>query len=159
VNIAVLLLSASISTLVNDAEFFATKAAKLRTAYAPTFLNPATGVLAGWKSADGQLHDYWFTYVQGMAITFGLLDDQTANSVMDKLLAKMQAVGYTNFSIGLPGNLVPVKKNDYVNENHAPEATGQPRLDDGTDGFQFYENGGATGCWAYYTVSGSNSSR
>ena len=135
-----------------DARFFSEKAAKLRDAYAPTLLNPATGVLAGWKSADGQLHDYWFTYVQGMAITFGLLDDPTANRVMDRLLAKMQEVGYTNFAIGLPGNLVPVKKGDYVNENHAPEATGQPRLDDGSDGFQFYENGGATGCWAYYTV-------
>jgi len=136
----------------DDARFFSEKAAKLRAAYAPTFLNPATGVLAGWKSADGQLHDYWFTYVQGMAITFGLLDDKTANSVMDKLLAKMQAVGYTNFAIGLPGNLVPVKKGDYVHENHKPEATGEPRLDDGSDGFQYYENGGATGCWAYYTV-------
>ena len=28
-----------------------------------------------------------------------------------------------------------------------------PRLEDGSDGFQFYENGGATGCWAYYTVN------
>jgi hypothetical protein len=135
-----------------DARFFSEKAAKLRAAYAPTLLNPATGVLAGWKSADGQLHDYWFTYVQGMAITFGLLDDPTAHRVLDRLLAKMQDVGYTNFSIGLPGNLVPVKKGDYVLENHAPEATGEPRLDDGSDGFQFYENGGATGCWAYYTV-------
>jgi len=136
-----------------EADFFGARAAKLRAAYAPTFLNPQTGVLAGWKSADGQLHDYWFTYVQGMAITFGLLDDQTANRVMDRLLAKMTAVGYTNFSLGLPGNLVPIKKGDYVNhENSPPELFGQPRLDDGSDGFQFYENGGATGCWAYYTV-------
>ena len=135
-----------------DAKFFAEKAAKLRAAYAPALLNPATGVIAGWKSADGQLHDYWFTYVQGMAVTFGLLDDPTANRVMDRLLAKMREVGYANFGIGLPGNLVPVKKGDYVFENHAPEATGEPRLDDGSDGFQFYENGGATGCWAYYTV-------
>ncbi len=135
-----------------DARFFSEKAAKLRAAYAPNLLNPATGALAGWKSADGQLHDYWFTYVQGMAITFGLLDDPTANRVMDRLLAKMQEVGFTNFSIGLPGNLVPVKKGDYVHENHKPEATGEPLLDDGSDGFQFYENGGATGCWAYYTV-------
>ncbi|MEI7730494.1 MAG: hypothetical protein WCO56_13035 [Verrucomicrobiota bacterium] len=136
----------------NDARFFSEKAAKLRAAYALTLLNPATGVIAGWKSADGQLHDYWFTYVQGMAVTFGLLDDPTANRVMDRLLAKMQEVGYTNFSIGLPGNLVPVQKGDYVHENHKPEATGEPLLDDGSDGFQFYENGGATGCWAYYTI-------
>jgi hypothetical protein len=136
----------------DDAEFFTAKAAKLHAAYAPTFLNPATGILAGWKSADGQLHDYWFTFVQGVAITSGLLDNKTANAVMDRLLEKMQTVGYTNFTIGLPGNLVPVKKGDYILENNPPEATGEPRLDDGSDGFQFYENGGATGCWSYYTV-------
>ena len=27
-----------------------------------------------------------------------------------------------------------------------------PRLEDGSNGFQFYENGGATGCWAYCTI-------
>ncbi len=136
----------------DDAQFFTEKAAKLRAAYAATFLNPATGVLAGWKSADGQLHDYWFTFVQGVAITNGLLDDQTANAVMDRLLAKMKEVGYTRFDIGLPGNLVPIKKGDYVHENNPPERTGEPRLDDGSDGFPYYENGGATGCWAYYTI-------
>ncbi len=136
----------------DDAQFFTEKAAKLRAAYAPTFLNPATGVLAGWKSADGQLHDYWFTFVQGAAITYGLLDDKTANSIMDQLLAKMQAVGYTKFELGLPGNLVPVKKGDYAKTDSPPEKYGEPRLDDGGDGFQFYENGGATGCWAYFTI-------
>jgi Bacterial alpha-L-rhamnosidase 6 hairpin glycosidase domain len=135
-----------------DANSFAASAATLRTAYASAFLNPATGVLAGWKSADGQLHDYWFTFVQGVAITYGLLDDKTANSVMDCLLAKMQKVGYDNFSLGLPGNLVPVKKGDYVYHDSPPEVHGVPLLDDGSDGFQFYENGGATGCWVYYTV-------
>ena len=135
-----------------DAEFFATRAAKLRSAYAPTFLNPKTGVLAGWKSADGQLHDYWFTFVQGMAITFGLLDEATANRIMDRLLAKLNEVGYTDFSLGLPGNLVPVPKGDYVVGNGTPEEVGEPLKDDGSDGFQYYENGGATGCWAYYTI-------
>lgn len=135
-----------------DAKWLAEKAALLRSAYVPAFLNPETGVLAGWKSADGQLHDYWFTFVQGVAITCGLLDDQTANSVMDRLLTKMQEVGYTNFSLGLPGNLVPVKKGDYVYHGSPPEMHGEPLLDDGSDGFQFYENGGATGCWAYFML-------
>jgi hypothetical protein len=135
-----------------DAEFFAAKAAKLRAAYLPAFFNPATGVLAGWKSADGQLHDYWFTFVQGVAITYGLLDDPAAHAVLDRLLVKMQAVGYTNFALGLPGNLVPVRKGDYVYHDTPPEAHGVPLRDDGSDGFQFYENGGATGCWTYYTI-------
>jgi len=136
----------------DDAKRFADSAARLRAVYAPTFFNPATGVLAGWKSADGQLHDYWFTFVQGVAITYGLLNDELANAVMDRLLAKMGEVGYTNFSLGLPGNLVPVKKGDYADHEGPPQIHGVPQLDDGSDGFQFYENGGATGCWAYYTV-------
>ena len=135
-----------------DATFFAEKAAKLRAAYVPTFLNPVTGVLAGWKSADGRLHDYWFTFVQGVAITCGLLDDKTANGVMDRLLAKMKEVGYTRFDLGLPGNLVPIKKGDYADHDTPPQVHGVPKLEDGSDGFQYYENGGATGCWSYYLV-------
>jgi hypothetical protein len=71
---------------------------------------------------------------------------------MDHLLAKMQAVGYTHFSFGLPGNLVPVRKGDYVFHDNPPEVYGVPRLEDGSDGFQYYENGGATACWTYYTI-------
>jgi hypothetical protein len=64
----------------------------------------------------------------------------------------MTAVGYTNFTLGLPGNLVPVRRGDYVLENSPPTQFGEPRLEDGSDGFQFYENGGATGCYAYFTL-------
>jgi hypothetical protein len=136
-----------------DAEFFTTRAAKLRSAYLRTFLNPATGVLAGWKSADGQLHDYWFTFVSGVAITYGLVDKPEANQIMDRLLRKMREVGYTNFGLGLPGNLVPVRKADYVLHNGAgAREVGEPLLEDGSDAFQFYENGGATGCYAYFTI-------
>ncbi len=136
----------------NDAVYFNNSADKLRAAYVTTFLNPKTGVLAGWRSADGELHDYWFTFVQGAAITYGLVNTNLANSIMDRLLQKMQEVGYTNFSIGLPGNLVPIRKGDYIFQNHPPARYGEPLLDDGSDGFQFYENGGATGCFTWFTV-------
>lgn len=136
----------------DDAAFFHEKAERLRAAYATTFLNPETGVLAGWKSADGQLHDYWFPFIQGMAVTYGLLDDKTANSVMDRLLEKMKSVGYTNFELGLPGNLVPIKKGDYVFQSKPQKRNGDPELEDGSDSFQYYENGGATGCWGYFVV-------
>lgn len=136
----------------SDAKFFAEKSAKLHAAYVPTLLDPASGLLAGWKSADGQLHDYGFTYVQGMAIAYGLVDDPAANRIMDRLLAKIGAVGYTRFDLGLPGNLVAVKKGDYIFHDTPPEVHGVPKLEDGSDGFQYYENGGATGCWCYYVV-------
>jgi hypothetical protein len=136
-----------------DADFFSAAATKLRAAYLPTFLNPATGVLAGWKSADGQLHDYWFTFVSGVALTYGLVDAPDAHAILDRLIGKMKDVGYTQFHLGLPGNLVPVRKDDYVFHNW-PNAreVGEPSLEDGSDAFQLYENGGATGCYAYFTL-------
>jgi hypothetical protein len=136
-----------------DAKIYAAKAALLRSAYKKAFLNPATGLLAGWRSKDGKLHDYAFTFVNGIAVAFGLLDKAEANAVMDHLLAKMKAVGFTNFRLGLPGNLIAVRKADYVNHNwEGAKAIGEPSLDDGSDAFQYYENGGTTACYAYFTV-------
>lgn len=123
---------------------------KLKSAYFKTFYDPATGVLAGWRSADGQLHDYYFPWVSGIAIHYGLVPADKANGIMDRLLAKMQEVGYTNFELGLPGNLIPVARKDYVDLRHR---FGGPALADGSDGFQIYENGGATACFAYFTLA------
>ena len=115
-----------------------------------TFYNPATGVLAGWKSADGQLHDYYFLFVNGIAIHYGLVPEDQANAIMDKLLAKMKEVGYTRFDLGLPGNLIPIARKDYV---HLDPRWGGGQKEDNSDGFQIYENGGATACFAYFTLA------
>jgi hypothetical protein len=106
-------------------------------------------VLAGWKSADGKLHDYWFTFINGMAISFGLVEERTANAIMDRMLNKMREVGYDRFELGLPGNLVPVRKGDYTDSRIR---WGGATLEDGSDGFQIYVNGGATHCGTYWTV-------
>lgn len=123
---------------------------RLRAAYFDAFYDPATGVLAGWRSADGQLHDYYFLWVNGIAIHYGLVPKAKANALMDHLLAKMKEVGYTRFDLGLPGNLVPIARKDYV--DHNPRFGGGKR-EDNADGFQIYENGGATGCFAYFTLA------
>jgi hypothetical protein len=123
---------------------------KLKASYFTTFYNPATGVLAGWRSADGQLHDYYFPWVSGIAIHYGLVPAGKANGIMDRLLSKMQEVGYTNFALGLPGNLVPVARKDYAHHNLR---FGGGTNEDGSDGFQIYENGGATACFAYFTLA------
>ncbi|MFP5233004.1 MAG: hypothetical protein ACLGQX_10315 [Acidobacteriota bacterium] len=135
-----------------EAKRYRDAADKLRSVYYDRFFDPATGVLAGWRSADGQLHDYYFLYVNGIAIHYGLVQKPQANAIMDKLLAKMKAVGYTNFSLGLPGNLITVPLKDYV--HRTPEATyGGGVLPDNSDGFQNYENGGATGAFAFFTLA------
>lgn len=122
-------------------------AARIKVAYLPNFLNPQTGIIAGWRDANGELHDYWFAFVNGIAIVNGLVPDDQANAIADRIEAKMREVGYASFHLGLPGNLVPIPKNDY-----GVGCLGSPQQDDGADTFGVFENGGATASFAYYYI-------
>lgn len=135
-----------------DASRYNAAAGKLRDAYYKTFYEPKTGVLAGWRSTDGDLHDYYFLWVNGIAIHYGLIPKPQANAIMDKLMAKMKEVGYDNFNMGLPGNLVSVALKDYV-DKRGPGRFGGGVLPDNSDGFQNYENGGATASFAFFTLA------
>jgi hypothetical protein len=135
--------------LTEDAEEYRLKGKQFKDIYSTTFYNEKTGVLAGWKSADGELHDYYFTFVSAVAICYDLIEANLANSIMDKLLLKMKDTGFNNFELGLPGNLIPVIRADYT--DLLPEVGGGKR-EDNLDGFQIYENGGATACFTYFTI-------
>lgn len=106
-------------------------AATLRESFTPTFLNPETGWYGGWRSPDDQLHDYAFLFVNGAAITGGLVDDDLAVEIVDRLLAELHRVGFHNFALGLPGNLHPIDDADLP-----AVARDLP--------FETYENGAAT---------------
>ena len=116
------------------AEHYAALAKRIEKAFLPTFLNSATGVLAGWKDQDGRLHDYWFPWLNGMAIVFGLVPDAQADAILDRLQAKVKEAGFTRFELGLPNCLMEIPKPDYVT----------------ADRFQHYLNGGASPCYAYW---------
>jgi hypothetical protein len=135
-----------------DGAHYHAAAQKLCDAYFKTFYNPATGIIGGWRSADGELHDYYFLYVNGIAIHYGLVPKDKANAIMDVLMAKMKAVGYTQFRMGLPGNLITVALKDYVHRTPDGHFGGGVRQDN-ADGFQKYENGGATGCFSFFTLA------
>jgi hypothetical protein len=132
-----------------DASSYGVRASRLKAAYARTFYNPATGVLAGWVSADGKVHDYYFTFVAGLAISSDLVPADMANRVMDHMLAKIKGAGYTRFEFGLPGNLTPIRRDDYTDGDNR---FGGSKKEDGSDGFQIYENGGASACHVYWTL-------
>ncbi len=136
--------------LKNESLLFNERAKSLKEKYTATFLNPETGVLAGWKSADEKLHDYYFTSVNGVAISYDLIESRLANKIMDALLAKMKHVGFTNFELGMPGNLIPVVRADYTD---LLLEVGGGKREDNLDGFQIYENGGATSCFTYFTIN------
>ncbi len=130
-----------------EAARFDKRADRIREMYVPTFLNPKTGILAGWKDSEGNLHDYCFVFVNALAITYSLVPDALANSIVDHIEAKLKEVGYTRFDLGLPGNLIPIAKADYI-----PGGPGAPQKEDGSDTFGIYQNGGATACYAYFYI-------
>ncbi len=132
-----------------DAKRFRAAGAKLKAAYLPAFFNPKTGWLAGWRSADGKLHDYSFLFVNGVAITYGVVDRRQGRQIMARLVKEIDRVGYKRFDLGLPGNLVPVRLEDYLELSH--DVGGGKRADN-LDGFQIYENGGATPAHAFWTI-------
>jgi hypothetical protein len=133
----------------NDADYYRQLSENLKKAYFRTFYNPATGVLAGWKSKDGKLHDYYFLMVNSMAVYYNLVPEDKIKNVMTALWNKMQEVGYHDFTLGLPGNLVSVRKEDYT---HPDPRWGGGEKEDGSDAFQRYENGGASLNWSYYAL-------
>ncbi|HEY5079752.1 MAG TPA: hypothetical protein VII43_07885 [Opitutaceae bacterium] len=133
-----------------DARRYGSAAAKLHDAYFPTFFNPETGLVAGWRSADGQIHDYAFTFVNGIAVAYGLVPADKAAGIMDRLWDRMSHAGFNRFRMGLPGNLVPVARKDYAHKN--PRYGGGIR-EDNADGFQVYENGGVTACFTYFAIA------
>jgi hypothetical protein len=116
------------------AAFYRGRADQIRRVYYQTFFNPETGVLAGWRTMDGQLKDKYFLWANGIAIAYGLVPQPQANAILDRLQAQLREVGYTNFHYGLPGNLIS-------GGNDFPIAPGV---------FPVYENGAATGSMAYY---------
>jgi hypothetical protein len=129
------------------AERYRADAERIKKAYFKTFFNPATGVLAGWKSPDGKLHDYMFPWVNGFAIYQGLVPAENAKSILQTMLAKMQSIGFQSFQFGLPTNLIPMSPADYF-----PRTSGAPKQADGKDTWQIYMNGGSTPPYEYYFI-------
>lgn len=116
-------------------------AAGILAAYAKTFLNPETGWVAGWKSRDGQLHDYAFTYVNGPAIALGLLEENLARTALVNLEKLREAQGLKSARLGLPLNLLPIDPGDHI---LALSAGGLVPT------FEDYIDGALTGCNNYY---------
>ncbi|MDO8188014.1 hypothetical protein Q5424_14800 [Conexibacter sp. JD483] len=85
---------------------------RLRGAYLPAFLNPATGWIAGWRGADQRLHDYAFFVVNGAAVSTDLVPEAEGAAIMRALWGELRAVGYDDLRNGLPFNLRRVPEED-----------------------------------------------
>ena len=86
---------------------------RMRNSYGPTFINPETGWVAGWRSRDGQLHDYAYLCINGIAIAFGLLDQEAAHHALAELENLRREVCPVSPQLGIPVNLIPHAYEDH----------------------------------------------
>ena len=145
-----LLCMADLETLAGRSDMarrYQDDADRLKAAFFKLFYNPETGVLAGWRTDDGKLHDYMFPWVNGFAICQGLVPPDKAKAILQVLLTKLDAIGFHSYPLGLPTNLTPITPADYI-----PHTSGAPKRADGTDSWQIYMNGGATPAMEYYMI-------
>lgn len=118
-------------------------AGRLKGAYAKTLVNPKTGLLAMWKSEDGELHDFASPVINGLAIQYGLIDPDQDREILRRLHAKIEEVGFKRLDLGLPCTLVPVPRADYLLPSKpGDKIPGLAKLEDGSDSFGQYLNGG-----------------
>jgi len=87
---------------------------KLRRSFVPTFWNPATGWVAGWRSPDGVLHDAGYIWVNGAVVEAGLLPRSLARAAISGLWNELRAQGFSNFRLGLPLNAGSITRGDMI---------------------------------------------
>ena len=108
----------------------------LRRAYQPTLLDPTSGLIAGWRSADGQWHEHAYVYVNSMAICFGLVGDRLAREILTALEQMRLELGIDDFRYGIPTNLKPIPRADCT-----ADLSTTPERDDGLDKFGMFLHG------------------
>ena len=116
-------------------ERYDTLARALRAAYEKAFYNPDTGWCGWWRGADGSRHDYAPLIVNCYAVECGLVDRQRGREMLSRLWSKMEQVGFRRFDLGVPNNLIPVRRDEQFGDYGG-------KKDDGSDTFQHYCNGG-----------------
>jgi hypothetical protein len=116
-------------------------AQQLQAAFVPTLFNPETGWLAGWRSADGALHDHAMHSVTALAAIYGLLTDSQAHEMLSRLEKKRLAARLDDFRYGLAPQFAPVPARDHHAKGgwHRKEI---PHREDGADTYGVFTNGG-----------------
>jgi len=105
---------------------------RMRRSFGGVFINPKTGWVAGWRSKDGELHDYAYTFINGVAIAFGLLDHDDAKRALLGLEELRKRVCPVSPQLGIPVNLMPHADEDHY--TYELIAGSQPTFEIFTDG-------------------------
>ena len=113
------------------AQYHRDQAARLRQAYVRQFLGQQ-GWFVSWISQDGAVHDWCHTFVNGMAVAYGLVPPTQGREILARVVARTQTMGFSCWHLGVPANLIPCPVEDLIQPRLG--ADGQPDL--GTFGIE-----------------------
>jgi len=112
----------------NGAAHYRALAARLRDAYVRQLLSRKNGWFVGWISQDGKAHDYCYTFVNGAAVAYGIVGPEQGRKILSRVVAKSKSIGFNQWHLGVPGNLIPCCKEDMIGP--AIGLDGEPVHDD-----------------------------
>ena len=98
----------------DGANYYRQKGDLLRKAFVKRFLSPGNGWFVSWISLDGEVHDYCHTFINGMAVAYGIVPPDQGRNIMEKVVAKSKTIGFKNWQLGIPANLIPCRKEDMI---------------------------------------------
>ena len=96
------------------AAYYRAKAEKLRLAYVQKFLSREHGWFVSWISQDGEVHDYCHTFVNGMAVAYGLVSPEEGREILERVIRQSHEIGFKQWPCGIPANLLPIRKADMM---------------------------------------------
>ncbi|MBO5287025.1 MAG: hypothetical protein J6B34_02760 [Clostridia bacterium] len=124
----------------SQAEKYRKQLEKFDKSFFDTFYNPKTGLMAGWISKNGKVHDYGFTFAVSMGINEGVIPLDKGREMIKRLLSIMKKEGYGDLRFGIPGNVMPVAPEDTID---------WPCMSD----WGQYENGGLNGMNGFHFLT------
>lgn len=96
------------------ADYYLALAGKLRKAFTEKLLSKEHGWFASWISGDGEIHDYCHTFVNGMAVAYGIVPPAEGRAILERVVRKSHEIGFKEWRFGIPSNLLPARKGDMI---------------------------------------------
>jgi hypothetical protein len=110
----------------DGAAHYRRSAARLKEAFVRRFLSTKSGWFVSWISQDGRVHDYCHTFINGMAVAYGLVPPTQGKAILSRVAAKSKSIGFERWELGVPGNLIPCRRADMIGPPIGPDGRPVP---------------------------------
>jgi hypothetical protein len=101
------------TAFLRGATYYRTQAARIREAFNSQLLG-TNGWFVSWKDLNGEVHDYCHTFINGMAVAYGIVPPDEGRQILQLVVEKSKSIGFDSWHLGVPANLLPVRKQDMI---------------------------------------------